>query len=77
MGLSEKPDNGNFRARAERVVVVLDLLRARESITIEELVQLLPEERWCDVFHTIKLLNRQGIVSITQRGTAFEISNLI
>lgn len=77
MGTPEIPDSGHSRDRTERLILVLDLLRTRESIRVEELVQLLPEERWCDVFYTIKLLNRQGIVSITQRGTAFEISKLI
>lgn len=74
MGMPKIPESGDVRIRTERLGRVLEVLSTRESITIEELVRLLPGERWSDLFQTVNFLHWEGLITITQQDAHFEIS---
>ena len=42
--------------------LILDLVRARKSLTLEQLITLLPELTWNQVFRTVDELRRRGAI---------------
>ena len=60
------------RSRAEDLVVTL--LQEIHSGTVEEVVNLLPELSWNEVFHTVDALSRRGGIILRRRGFAYDVS---
>ncbi len=55
---------------------ILDLLRARQSLTLEQVVALLPELTWNQVFKTVDELSRQRRIILLRRGFQYEIERV-
>lgn len=53
--------------------LIADLLRARRSLTLEQVVSLLPELSWNQVFRTIDDLSRRGEIVLLRRGYDYEV----
>ena len=53
--------------------LILDLLRARKSLTLEQVVALLPELSWNQVFTTVDELSRRGQIILLRRGFQYEV----
>lgn len=53
--------------------LILDLLRVRKSLTLEQVVTLLPELTWNQVFKTIDELSRRGKIILLRRGFQYEV----
>lgn len=50
-----------------------DLLSVRRSVTLEQLVALLPELTWNQVFTTVDELSRRGEILLFRRGFTYEV----
>lgn len=55
---------------------VLELLHGRKSLTLEQVVTLLPELSWNQVFKTIDELSRRGKIILLRRGVDYEIERV-
>jgi hypothetical protein len=55
---------------------ILELLRARKSLTLEQAVTLLPELSWNQVFKTVDELSRGGKIILLRRGFDYEIERV-
>ena len=53
--------------------LIADLLRVRRSLTLEQVVTLLPELSWNQVFKTIDDLSRRGEIVLLRRGYDYEV----
>ncbi len=53
--------------------LILRLLRARKSLTLEQVVSLLPELSWNQVFTTVDELSRKGKIILLRRGFKYEV----
>jgi len=53
--------------------LILDLLGARKSLTLEQVVVLLPELSWNQVFTTVDELSRRGKIILLRRGFQYEV----
>ena len=53
--------------------LILDLLGLRNSLTLEQVVTLLPELSWNQVFKTVDELIRRGEIILLRRGFEYEI----
>ena len=53
--------------------LILGLLRARKSLTLEQVVSLLPELSWNQVFTTVDELSRKGKIILLRRGFQYEV----
>lgn len=53
--------------------LILDLLHARQSLTLEQVVALLPELSWNQVFKTVDELSRRGKIILLRRGFQYEV----
>jgi len=53
--------------------LILDLLGLRNSLTLEQVVTLLPELSWNQVFKTVDELSRRGEIILLRRGFEYEI----
>ncbi|MBI4000247.1 MAG: hypothetical protein HY348_00485 [Nitrospira defluvii] len=53
--------------------LILGLLRARKSLTLEQVVTLLPELTWNQVFKTVDELSRRGKIILLRRGFEYEV----
>ena len=60
------------RSRAE--ILVIALLREIQSGTLEEVVRLLPELSWNEVFHAVDSLSRQAGIVLRRRGFSYDVS---
>lgn len=56
--------------------LVLDLLGLRKSLTLEQVVTLLPELSWNQVFKTVDELSRRGEIILLRRGFEYEIERM-
>ena len=56
--------------------LVLDLLGLRKSLTLEQVVTLLPELSWKQVFKTVDELSRRGEIILLRRGFEYEIERI-
>jgi hypothetical protein len=54
--------------------LILGLLRARKSLTLEQVVALLPELSWNQVFTTVDELSRKGKIILLRRGFQYEVA---
>lgn len=54
-------------------LLILDLLRGRRSLTLEQVVALLPELSWNQVFKTVDELSRRGEIILLRRGFQYEL----
>lgn len=57
----------------ESAVLVRDLLSVRRSLTLEQLVGLLPELTWNQIFTTVDDLSRRGEIILFRRGFIYEV----
>jgi len=57
----------------ESAALIRDLLSVRRSLTLEQLVALLPELTWNQVFTTVDELSRRGEIVLFRRGFAYEV----
>ena len=55
--------------------LILDLLGLRKSLTLEQVVTLLPELSWNQVFKTVDELSRRGEIILLRRGFEYEIED--
>ena len=53
--------------------MVLNLLRIRESMNLEQVVTLLPQLSWNQVFQCVDSLSRRGEIILHRRGFHYEI----
>lgn len=53
--------------------LVLDLVGMRQSLTLEQVVTLLPELSWNQVFKTVDELSRRGEILLLRRGFDYEV----
>jgi hypothetical protein len=53
--------------------MVLNLLRIRESLNLEQVVALLPQLSWNQVFQCVDSLSRRGEIILHRRGFHYEI----
>lgn len=56
--------------------LILDLLRVRKSLTLEQLVVLLPELSWNQVFTTVDELSRRRAIILLRRGFQYEVERV-
>lgn len=54
--------------------LVLHVLRTGESLTIEQVINLLPELTWNEVFHAVDRLSRQRLVILRRHGFTYELA---
>ena len=54
-------------------VLILHLLRTRKSLRLEQIVILLPELSWNQVFKTVDELSRRGKIVLLRRGFEYEV----
>lgn len=54
--------------------LILQTLESGEAATIEQVVALLPELSWNQVFHAVDALSRQGAICLRRRGFTYELS---
>lgn len=55
---------------------ILELVQMRKSLTLEQVVTLLPEFSWNQVFKTIDELSRRGKIILLRRGVDYEIERV-
>lgn len=55
---------------------ILELVHMRKSLTLEQVVTLLPELSWNQVFKTIDELSRRGKIILLRRGVDYEIERV-
>ena len=55
---------------------ILELVQMRKSLTSEQVVTLLPELSWNQVFKTIDELSRRGKIILLRRGVDYEIERV-
>jgi hypothetical protein len=60
------------RSRAE--ILLLTILHEIRSGTLEEVVTLLPELSWNEVFHAVDSLSRRGGIALRRRGFSYDLS---
>ena len=58
-------------SRAEGLVVAL--LQDIQHSTLEEVVALLPELSWNEVFHAVDSLSRRGGIVLRRRGFSYDV----
>jgi len=56
--------------------LILDLLGVRKSVTLEQVVGLLPELSWNQIFKTVDELSRRGEIILFRRGFEYEIERM-
>ena len=56
--------------------LILDLVCLRKSLTLEQVVTLLPELSWNQVFKTVDELSRRGEIILLRRGFEYEIERM-
>jgi hypothetical protein len=61
---------------AFRQTRLLKALKAGEAVTIPELITRLPEFRWRELFHAVRILNHRGAIRLQRRGYEFLVSSL-
>ena len=54
--------------------LILDLVRVRKSLTLEQLITLLPELTWNQVFRTVDELSRRGAIILLRKGFQYELA---
>jgi hypothetical protein len=54
--------------------IILDLLRMRRSLRMEQVLDLTPELTWNQVFSTLDNLSRRGEVVLLRRGFDYEVA---
>ncbi|MBX3237118.1 MAG: hypothetical protein KF814_13290 [Nitrospiraceae bacterium] len=54
--------------------IILDLLRLRKSLRMEQVIELAPELTWNQVFTTIDSLSRRGEIALLRRGFEYEVA---
>lgn len=57
----------------ESAMLIRELLSVRQSLTMEQLVALLPELTWNQVFTTVDELSRRGEILLFRRGFTYEV----
>jgi hypothetical protein len=53
--------------------LIIDLLRREESLKLEEVVALLPQLSWNQVFQCVDSLSRRGKIILHRRGFDYEV----
>jgi hypothetical protein len=53
--------------------LIIDLLRCEESLKLEQVVALLPQLSWNQVFQCVDSLSRRGEIILHRRGFDYEI----
>lgn len=56
--------------------LILDLVGMRQSLTLEQVVTLLPELSWNQVFKTVDELSRRGEIVLLRRGFNYEVERV-
>jgi hypothetical protein len=54
--------------------MILDLLRARRLLRIDQVVDLVPQLTWNQVFTTVDALSRRGDIVLLRRGFDYEVA---
>ncbi len=53
--------------------IILDLLRLRRSLRLEQVVAMAPELTWNQIFTTVDQLSRRGEIILLRRGFEYEV----
>lgn len=56
--------------------LILDLLSARKSLTLQQVVTLLPQLSWNQIFRTVDELSRRGDIILLRRGFEYELERI-
>lgn len=62
------------RMRRQAEIMVLRQLQSGQTLTIEELVERLPEVQWDRIFRAVKVLSARNQVVLRARGFGYELS---
>ncbi|WP_447980522.1 hypothetical protein [Candidatus Nitrospira bockiana] len=54
--------------------LILSVLQDVETVTLEDLVEFLPELTWNTLFQAVDVLSRQGAIVLRRRGFAYHLS---
>jgi hypothetical protein len=55
-------------------LLLVSVLKTQKSLTIDQLIERLPELRWNEVFHAIDRLSRQGSITLTRDGFDYVVA---
>ena len=53
--------------------LVLDVLHSADSLTMEQLIEKLPQSSWNELFHAVDALSRRGAIILRRRGFEYEL----
>lgn len=59
--------------RSDPEVLILSLLSSVETLSMERVVECLPELSWSEVFRAVDTLNRRGAITLRRRGFEYEL----
>ncbi|HJU06500.1 MAG TPA: hypothetical protein VJ692_15235 [Nitrospiraceae bacterium] len=54
--------------------LVLDVLESVDLLTLEQVIEHLPQLSWSQLFHTVDTLSRRGAVILRRRGFQYELA---
>ena len=57
--------------------LVLDVLRSADSLTMEQMIEQLPQVSWSELFHTVDALSRRGAIILRRRGFEYELRSCV
>ena len=55
-------------------MLLISALKTNKSLTIDQLVEQLPQLRWNEIFHAIDRLSRQGSIILTRQGFEYAVA---
>ena len=53
--------------------LVLHVLHSADSLTMEQMIEQLPQLSWSELFHTVDALSRRGAIILRRRGFECEL----
>lgn len=58
---------------AQRESAIMDLLRASGKLTVEEIVEQMPDLSWSQLFLAVDVLSRTGKISLWREGFTYTV----
>jgi hypothetical protein len=63
-----------FQHPSQSEALVLDALQGRDSISLEQITERVPELSWNDLFQAVDALSRRGDLILRRKGFAYYAS---
>jgi hypothetical protein len=63
-----------LRRNLEVEGMLINVLERIHTATLEQIVELLPQLSWNEVFHAVDSLSRRGGITLIRRGFAYDVS---